>query len=596
MLGADHSGYVGRYKALVAAAGDDPADPPGDPDRPAGQPAARRRAGPDEQAGRQRRQPRATWSRRSASTPPATRWPGRRSTSRSTSTSTCGAGRPTTTRSSTSSTRTPGSPRCCATRPTSGSAARRAPDDVDAGQLAHDRENDLLRAIGEFPRVLTGAAELRAPHRVARYLEELAGTYHRFYDSCRVLPRGDEEATPLTTARLWLCAATAVVLRNGLPCSACHRLRSGCESAPGGAAARQHHAADRGRRAAGGPRRARPARLAPLGAAGRRRAAPRRPCRSPSSPATHGTPLFVLDEARLPRPGGRLRRRLRPTPTSTTRRRRSSAARWPAGSPTTACTSTPAAATSSPLALAAGFPAGADRAARQQQVAASSCSWRSTPASATSCSTPSTRSTGSSRWPPPGWPPAARRCPVLIRATVGIEAHTHEFIATAHEDQKFGFSLATGDALTAAVRVIREPAPAADRAAQPHRLADLRHRRLRGRRAPGGRSARPGRARRPASCSASSTSAAASASPTCPRTTRSAPADVAARLRTVVAAECAALGPARAAPGGRARPRDRRPRHRHALRDRHDQAGAAGCRAAPRAPRWCATTSPSTAG
>jgi diaminopimelate decarboxylase len=48
--------------------------------------------------------------------------------------------------------------------------------------------------------------------------------------------------------------------------------------------------------------------------------------------------------------------------------------------------------------------------------------------------------------------------PVLIRATVGIEAHTHEFIATAHEDQKFGFSLATGDALTAAVRVIREPA------------------------------------------------------------------------------------------------------------------------------------------
>jgi diaminopimelate decarboxylase len=53
-----------------------------------------------------------------------------------------------------------------------------------------------------------------------------------------------------------------------------------------------------------------------------------------------------------------------------------------------------------------------------------------------------------------GGPPV----PVLIRATVGIEAHTHEFIATAHEDQKFGFSLATGDALTAAVRVIREPA------------------------------------------------------------------------------------------------------------------------------------------
>jgi arginyl-tRNA synthetase len=87
---------------------------------------------------------------------------------------------------------------------------------VDAAQLTQPREGDLLRAIGEFPRVLTSAAELRAPHRVARYLEELAGTYHRFYDTCRVLPRGDEEATPLTTARLWLCAATAVVLRNGL--------------------------------------------------------------------------------------------------------------------------------------------------------------------------------------------------------------------------------------------------------------------------------------------------------------------------------------------------------------------------------------------
>ncbi|WP_369134552.1 arginine--tRNA ligase [Modestobacter sp. I12A-02662] len=90
------------------------------------------------------------------------------------------------------------------------------PAAVDTGTLAHPREGDLLRALGEFPRALTSAAELRAPHRVARYLEELAGTYHRFYDSCRVLPRGDEETTSLHTARLWLCAATATVLRNGL--------------------------------------------------------------------------------------------------------------------------------------------------------------------------------------------------------------------------------------------------------------------------------------------------------------------------------------------------------------------------------------------
>jgi arginyl-tRNA synthetase len=82
--------------------------------------------------------------------------------------------------------------------------------------LDHDREGDLLGALGEFPRVIATAAELREPHRVARYLEELAGTYHRFYDACRVLPRGDEEATDLHRARLWLVEATRVVLRNGL--------------------------------------------------------------------------------------------------------------------------------------------------------------------------------------------------------------------------------------------------------------------------------------------------------------------------------------------------------------------------------------------
>ena len=90
------------------------------------------------------------------------------------------------------------------------------PSTVEYGLLGHERETDLLRALGEFPRVVSGAAELRAPHRVARYLEELAGTYHRFYDVCRVLPLGDEPATPFTAARLTLCEATRVVLRNGL--------------------------------------------------------------------------------------------------------------------------------------------------------------------------------------------------------------------------------------------------------------------------------------------------------------------------------------------------------------------------------------------
>ncbi|HEX3813633.1 MAG TPA: arginine--tRNA ligase [Mycobacteriales bacterium] len=88
--------------------------------------------------------------------------------------------------------------------------------DFDPALLSHDREADLLVALGEFPRVVTAAAELREPHRVARYAEELAGTYHRFYDSCRVLPRGDEVSTPVTVARLWLCEATRTVLANAL--------------------------------------------------------------------------------------------------------------------------------------------------------------------------------------------------------------------------------------------------------------------------------------------------------------------------------------------------------------------------------------------
>jgi arginyl-tRNA synthetase len=89
-------------------------------------------------------------------------------------------------------------------------------DGLDPALLSHDREGDLLGALGEFPRVVAGAADLREPHRIARYLESLAGTYHRFYDACRVLPLGDEPATDLTNARLWLVEATRVVIANGL--------------------------------------------------------------------------------------------------------------------------------------------------------------------------------------------------------------------------------------------------------------------------------------------------------------------------------------------------------------------------------------------
>jgi len=88
--------------------------------------------------------------------------------------------------------------------------------ELDPALLTHDREGDLLGALGEFPRVVASAAELREPHRIAHYLESLAGTYHRFHDVCRVLPVGDEETTDLHRARLWLCEATRTVLANGL--------------------------------------------------------------------------------------------------------------------------------------------------------------------------------------------------------------------------------------------------------------------------------------------------------------------------------------------------------------------------------------------
>lgn len=90
------------------------------------------------------------------------------------------------------------------------------PDTSHLELLSHDKEGTLLRTIGEFPRVLKTAAALREPHRICRYLEDLAGDYHRFYDACRILPQGDEEPTDLNTARLALCQATRQVVANGL--------------------------------------------------------------------------------------------------------------------------------------------------------------------------------------------------------------------------------------------------------------------------------------------------------------------------------------------------------------------------------------------
>ena len=91
-----------------------------------------------------------------------------------------------------------------------------AADTSRLGLLSHDKEGSLIRTLGEFPRVLASAASLREPHRVCRYLEDLAGDYHRFYDVCRVLPQGDDQPSELHGARLALCESTRQVIANGL--------------------------------------------------------------------------------------------------------------------------------------------------------------------------------------------------------------------------------------------------------------------------------------------------------------------------------------------------------------------------------------------
>jgi arginyl-tRNA synthetase len=89
--------------------------------------------------------------------------------------------------------------------------------DAELSLLTHPRENELLLALAEFPTVVATAAELREPHRVARYLEEkVAKSAQRFWDECQVLPKGDEPVAATTAPRLLLWKATRTVLENGL--------------------------------------------------------------------------------------------------------------------------------------------------------------------------------------------------------------------------------------------------------------------------------------------------------------------------------------------------------------------------------------------
>jgi len=82
--------------------------------------------------------------------------------------------------------------------------------------LTHERERELIGLLAQYPKIVASAALMRQPHRVARYIEEVAGQYHRFYNDCRVLPLGDEKPTDLNSSRASLSLATAQVISNGL--------------------------------------------------------------------------------------------------------------------------------------------------------------------------------------------------------------------------------------------------------------------------------------------------------------------------------------------------------------------------------------------
>ena len=125
-----------------------------------------------------------------------------------------GEARPTTTRSTTCSTPTPAPRGSCANAADLGMSR---PEDFDPALLSHENEGELLRALAEFPRVVASAAELREPHRVARYLEDTAAIFHRLLRrSAGSCPQGDEPVTDLHRARLVLVAADPHVFANGL--------------------------------------------------------------------------------------------------------------------------------------------------------------------------------------------------------------------------------------------------------------------------------------------------------------------------------------------------------------------------------------------
>ena len=88
--------------------------------------------------------------------------------------------------------------------------------DFDPALLNTQADKDLLATLARYPEVVAQAAELREPHRIARYIEEVAGAYHAWYGKSRVTPRASDPVTATHRARLWLNDAAGQVLANGL--------------------------------------------------------------------------------------------------------------------------------------------------------------------------------------------------------------------------------------------------------------------------------------------------------------------------------------------------------------------------------------------
>ena len=104
------------------------------------------------------------------------------------------------------------------TKQVANNAAQLGVDDseFDPALLTHASESELLGKLAQLPKVMAHSATERAPHLVARYLEEVAGAYHRWYDNCRVTPLSEQPVEPVHRTRLWLNNAASVVLANGL--------------------------------------------------------------------------------------------------------------------------------------------------------------------------------------------------------------------------------------------------------------------------------------------------------------------------------------------------------------------------------------------